>query len=327
MQGSLGQYAWRLQHSRKDLLRLKRVVLHILFIAVVFLMKQDTWHKATNHAAQHYRVNIYKQGFCREYMTKRGRKGQVTIFVIIAIIIVASLLLYFLFQRKPEVQRADFADPKKFIESCVQDSAQEAVNILLPQGGYISPEQVPKKYKLYEDNKVVYLCYTKSYYETCTTQEPLYIQHLEQEINDYIQPKIAECFFQLKQDLEKRNYEVVEKDLKTEVSLEPKRIRIDVQKPLTLRKNEETQEFSSFPAGVSSPLYDLAVVAQEIASQETRFCDFEYVGYMVLHKEFDIEKKAVGGGEDASKIYIIGDRATGKKLYTAIRSCAIPPGF
>ena len=48
---------------------------------------------------------------------------------------------------------------------------------------------------------------------------------------------------------------------------------------------------------------------------------------MLFYPNFDIDKKSVGQGETASKIYIIGDRRTGRKLYIAVRSCAIPPGF
>ncbi len=256
-------------------------------------------------------------------MKGKNKKGQITIFVIIALLLVAGIILYFLLQRGPTITKVAFTDPQKFIDSCMKDSAQEALNIIMPQGGYLSP----KNYKLYEDNKVAYLCYTSKYYEACTNQEPLYIKHLEEEIDSYVTPKVQECFFQLRQDLEKRNYAVDEKGLETSVALEPKKLKVVAKKYLKLSKGNEVQEFNEFSSTLSTPLYDLAIVAQEIASQEARFCDFEYLGYMILHKEFDIDKTAVGGAETASKIYIVGDRNSGKKLNIAIRSCAIPPGF
>lgn len=258
-------------------------------------------------------------------MIKRveSRKAQITIFIIIALLLIAGIVLYFLLLRKPEVNPVQYANPAAFMDSCIKDYTQEAVNIMLPQGGYTEP----KNYKLYEDNKVAYLCYTSKYYSACTNQEPLYIMHLEDEINSYIKPKIQECFSLLRQDLEKRGYSIEEKGLETTVSLEPKRVKVSMKKYIKLSKGNEVQEFDEFDSSLQSPLYDLGIIAQEIASQEARFCDFEYLGYMMLHKEYDIEKKAVGSGETASKIYIIGDRASGKKLYIAIRSCAIPPGF
>ena len=103
--------------------------------------------------------------------------------------------------------------------------------------------------------------------------------------------------------------------------------RINIKKPLTIEKNGEKRTFDSFTAALNSPLYNLAIVAHEIANQEARYCNFEYLGYMIFHKEFSIDKKSVGQGESAAKIYIIQDRYTGKKLNIAIRSCAVPAGF
>ena len=48
---------------------------------------------------------------------------------------------------------------------------------------------------------------------------------------------------------------------------------------------------------------------------------------MLFYPRFDIDKKAIGQGATASKIYIIGDRKTGEKLNMAVRSCEVPPGF
>ena len=76
-----------------------------------------------------------------------------------------------------------------------------------------------------------------------------------------------------------------------------------------------------------SPLFDLANIAREIVNQEAKYCNFEYLGFMLFYPRFNIDKKAVGSAETTSKIYIIEDRATNKRLFIAIRSCAIPPGF
>ncbi|HLC52957.1 MAG TPA: hypothetical protein VJK03_00280, partial [Candidatus Nanoarchaeia archaeon] len=64
-------------------------------------------------------------------------------------------------------------------------------------------------------------------------------------------------------------------------------------------------------------------VAIEISSQEAKYCYFEYVGYMILHPEFDIQKTALS---DSTKIYTIKDIRTEEVMRIATRSCAIPPG-
>ena len=42
----------------------------------------------------------------------------------------------------------------------------------------------------------------------CINQEPMYVEHLEQEIKEIIAGKLDYCFDSLKQSLEKRNYQV-----------------------------------------------------------------------------------------------------------------------
>jgi hypothetical protein len=114
-------------------------------------------------------------------------------------------------------------------------------------------------------------------------------------------------------------------NITTELATNIAKIKID--REFVMTKQGKTEKIDSFKSALNSPLYNLAVAAQEIASQEARFCYFEYVGFMVFYPQFKIEKKQVSQGLEASKIYIIEDRNTRKKLNIAIRSCAVPAGI
>lgn len=251
------------------------------------------------------------------------KKSQVTIFIIIALIIIVSIILLFLVFRKPTINIIDEYEPNAYIEKCMTDYSQEAIDIMLPQGGYLNPTN----YKLFENNKVAYLCYQKNFYLTCINQEPMYIEHLNDEIKTYIQLKVDACFNQLKTELEKRGYDIEMSNLQIDVQLKPKKVEVTSNRIFNLEKNGETRKFERFRASFSSPLYDLAILAQEIANQEAKYCNFEYLGFMLLYPSYSIDKKSVGGQLDASKIYKIEDRRTGKKLNIAIRSCAMPAGL
>ena len=254
----------------------------------------------------------------------RIKRGQVTIFIILAVLIVSAIFLFFLLRGK---QAIDFfsreENPQSFIEKCGKDSMEEAANIMLLQGGYITPES----YKLYKNNKVAYLCYTNKYYYSCINQEPLYIEFLEEEIKNYIEPKIKDCFYSLEQEYKDKGYKVNSGALDLSVELNPKQVRVEINKKLELSKNEETRKFENFNARLNTPLYDLAVIAVEIANQEAKFCNFEYVGFSLLYPEFIIEKKQVGSEETASDIYIIKEKISEKKMLIATRSCALPGGL
>ena len=256
-------------------------------------------------------------------MIKINKRSQITIFIIIAILLVAAILLFFFMLRQRNIEIQNQLNPVNYIDKCVKDNVEQAENIMLTQAGYINPE----KYILFNSNKVAYLCYNKNYYQACVNQEPVYIENLQQEIKNYIKPKIEECFYSLQQELQKRNYQIGQGALSLNVEAVPNLIKVKVEKKFETTLNEETRKYDEFNIRKSSSLFELANVAREIANQEAEYCNFEYVGYMLFYPRFNIDKKSVGQAETASKIYIIGDRATGKRLYIAIRSCAIPPGF
>jgi hypothetical protein len=261
-------------------------------------------------------------------MGKRGmnRKGQVTIFIIVAVVLVAAVLLYFVVKGKNPLDliTPTMPNPSDYIDQCIQGSVLDATNIMLPQGGLINPTN----YILYRSNKVEYLCYNQNFYSTCINQEPMYVEHLQQEIKTYIEPKIKDCFFSLEQEYKNKGYSVNSGEISNlKVSLMPKKIQVDFSKKLSITKSEETMNFEKFSERTSSSLYELAVVAQEITSQEARFCNFDYVGYSILYPAFSIQKDQIGSGVTASKIYIINDKASGKSLFIAVRSCAMPGGL
>lgn len=261
----------------------------------------------------------------KRWFGRFGRKGQITIFIIVAVIIIAAIALFFLLRGESviEIFKPSMPSPQEDIEKCVKDNVKNAIDIMLGQGGYITP----KNFKLYQDKKVQYLCYTNKYYYPCVNQEPLYIERLESEIKSYIQDKVDDCFYSLKQDYESKNYIVSLGASNLQVNLIPKQVEIIIDKKVEVSKNEQIEKFDKFKAKFNNPLYDLAIVAIEAVNQEARFCYFEYIGYMMLYPNVEIEKKAVGEAETSSKIYTIMDRISGKKLYIAIRSCAFPPGL
>ena len=246
-----------------------------------------------------------------------GKRGQVTIFIILGLLFIVILAILFLLFRgvEPTINTADEENPQQYIDSCVGDAVEEAVEILMRQGGYLEPTN----FKLYGNEKLPYLCYTRNYYEKCINQEPMLIEHLEKEITFYIKPKIEGCFVGLKTGLEKKSYEVTMGDLELDTDMTTGRIFVDVNNSFKMVKGGRIDEFEKFEVEVSHPLYDLAIVALEVVNQEAQFCNFEYLGYMIFYPDYDIRKFTTG---DDVKIYTLRDLQSGKEFKFAIRSCA-----
>ncbi len=242
------------------------------------------------------------------------------LWVIIAVVLVAAIILFFLVDLDPTIVRGADVNPSGFVEKCARESTLEGVDILLPRGGFIS-EQFGK---MHNNVNVSYLCYNRGNYEPCISQHPAYLSEIEEEIEEYVFPRVELCFNDLRAEIERQRGDVQMGPLSLNVDLGPDRIYLEVNRDLRIEKNGAVQSFDGFDFEVISPLYNLANVAMEIASNEAKYCYFEYVGYMVLYPRFGIERFVA---DDSSEIYSIEDKKTGKVLDVAIRGCAIPAGI
>jgi hypothetical protein len=248
------------------------------------------------------------------------KRGQVTIFIILALIIVVSIILLFLLIRKPQLQIEDIENPQVYIDSCVSEFTEEAINVLSEQGGDIAPEGST----MFRGKNITYLCYNANFYEPCIMQRPDLITHIEDEITYDIEPKIDNCFNALKEKLESKNYNIEMGNMQLQTELQSGKVVINIDRDFKMTKREETRSFDNFKSIIANPIKDLAEVAMEIANQEAKYCNFDILGYMIFYPEYNLDKFRPGDGD---VIYYLRHIQTNKRFVLAIRSCALPPGF
>ncbi len=253
---------------------------------------------------------------------KINKRGQMAIWVIVAMAIVISIVLFFFLRGdiKPETSERVEENPSGFISNCVKENANNAADIILPQGGFANP----KHSKHYNGINISYLCYNAGNYNPCINEHPILINEIKDEIKNYIAPRIEQCFEIYKFEMEKRNAIVELGVMNLELKLAPDRIFVDIEREVDIKSKEESFSYDKFDIEIISPLYDLARVAMEIASQEAEYCYFEYVGYMILYPKYRIQRDILS---DSTEIYTIIDKNSAKEMNIAIRSCVIPPGL
>lgn len=259
------------------------------------------------------------------------KRGQVTIFIIVAIVIISIVALFFIFRggvKIPGIGIGKEISPSSFLESCMEDKIREGIEIISLQGGYINnPLHISY---LFEDKdspaNISYLCYTQKDPLPCVNQEPMLIQHLKNEIYDYVKKDVNKCFTELGESLEKQGYDVdpTYRDFEVDLIEGKVIINIDTEITLTLTKTGETSKQEDFKIITPSRFYDLAIVVQEIISKEVMSCDFESVGYMLLYPQWDIDKTKLS---DSTIIYIVEHKESKEKFQFAIRGCASSPGY
>lgn len=247
------------------------------------------------------------------------RKGQVTIFIIIALIVVGIVLVLLLW---PSIKTVFVKEipPDEFVKSCMQKNVEEAVDLAGKRGGSIKPEFGVS----YDGESVEYLCYTNQFYQTCVMQQPMLKQHIEYEIANYAKPRIEECVASLKGEMEKRGYTFSNKRPDLTLSINPKGIRASVEGKITVTKNEETKEYDNFNVNVNSGIYDLIMIAGSVLNYEARIGDADPLVYMFYYPNLRAQKVRQ---DDGTKIYLLQDRDTGEELRFASRSLSWPAGY
>ena len=268
---------------------------------------------------------FYKSKMSKENMKKRGiflphKRSQMTIFVIVAImIIVVAVLIYFLYPIIKTNIGIGSKNPSIFLQNCLEDKINEGIELLSKQGGSIEPEF----YFLYNNEKVEYLCYAESFYQTCVMQQPMLKRHIEGEIKNYIDTDAKNCLESLRVNYQNRGYNVQMKSGDIDVEILPNIVSVNFNESIVLTK-DETERYNSIRVSVKNNIYELVSIANSILNWEAKYGDAETTTYMNYYHDLKVEKKKQ---LDGTTIYILTDRNSDDKFQFASRSVAWPPGY
>lgn len=259
-------------------------------------------------------------------MQKRGelienKSGQVTIFVIIAVVIVGAVLLYFFVLPGSGVGVSSFSaeNPQGFIQNCLSDDVGDVVETVSLQGGSLDPEH----YFTYNEIPIEYLCYTNEDLKPCVVQQPLLKQHIESEIEGAITDDVQGCFDSLKSSYEGEGYSVTVNTGLTQVELLPNRVEVSMNYILTASKSE-TMTFDQFVFNLDNNLYELVSIANSIIEFETTLGDADPRVYGRIDPNIIVDKNL---RDDGTKIYRIEEVSSGDVFQLASRSLAFPIGY
>lgn len=256
--------------------------------------------------------------FDKNFLIK-SKKGQVTIFIIIGLmIVVAAFLIYLFLPKIKTIIGGEKLTPQSYIQSCLDSDFKDIVKKISLQGGMMNPTF----FTLYDEEKIRNLCYTAEYGVLCTIQEPQLKSTIELEITNAIKEKVDFCFNSLKESYQKKGYvfELEKGEEKTELLL--KKIILKLDYSLTLTKGE-SEKYDSFSIILNNNLYELQTLANNIIQFESNYGDSDVTMYMDYYPEFKIQKYLLG---DGTKIYTVMDRKTENKFQFASRSLVYGPG-
>jgi hypothetical protein len=250
----------------------------------------------------------------------RGKHSQVTIFVIIALIIVVIIALAFLLIRGRGAIISPVADPQAYMANCVKDSLTKSETVILNGNFY---PNITDNFILYYGKKVPYLCITSQFYLPCVNQEPMLIKSAEDNILAQAKIDANKCFADMIASFKQNGYEVKEENMNMSIRLDSNSITSDITKKITVTKDDETRNFEKFSASIISPIYRLAETTRNIVNYESALCEFNEMKWMMNYPDILIRRFSTS---DQTKVYTLTDKSSGKSVNFAVKTCALPAG-
>jgi hypothetical protein len=256
------------------------------------------------------------EDFCKTNLLNQNKKGQVTVFIIIGILIVGVILLYY-FYLGPNWESLTTRKPA--LEKCIENEMMPIIEELSLGAGIVNSEFN----SMYLDENYTFICYTNEYYQPCVVQYPFLKDNFESALSRYMKPIIQECYNDAIDDLRAEGNDVVTGAITSIVNITPDGVKIEIDAPTAISSGGASASFRKFEVNIYSKIYTLIMIANTILQYETSYGDSEVSSFMFYYPDIGVQKIR---RDDGVKLYIITDKKDIKYRF-ATRSYAWPPGY
>ena len=185
-----------------------------------------------------------------------SKRSQITVFVIIAIIIVISLMIYFSVKSgvfKTTVN-LEIRPVYSFVDNCLSKTSEDAIYHIGQYGGYFIPPNESTESKIpYYFDKGKNLLLSKA--------------QIEKELSKYVDSMM---FFCVKNFADFPDFNVKQGEIKTETKILPEKVVFNLYFPLTISKGESSFSVKDFNTEVNSRLDSIYEVASGIIEEQMK---------------------------------------------------------
>jgi len=212
------------------------------------------------------------------------KRGQVTIFIIVAIILVSIGILFFVFKDNLNVgeNSLEIEPIQNQVQYCLDRTSEEGINYVALHGGYYN---IPKEIKM------SYITYEAPYYYINSVVNIPSIVRIENEIENYIIDNLKYCInYSL---FEEQGFVINEGNLSASVYIREDKINVKITYPLSIKKGEATSRLSDFKVEIVSNINKLHIASGEIVNSYK-----ENPGFVCLNcleevsNKYNVEAKA-----------------------------------
>lgn len=209
------------------------------------------------------------------------KRGQVTIFIVLGIVILAIIILFLFIRARvyfgpatTERLQEEFPMIREHVEDCLKQTTGEFVLLIAKQGGYLNPSE--NTFRYYNGDKISYLCYNIPKKQVCSNRI-LMLVDMEKDLSKAVKQELGNCLNL--ESFKKSGYDLTYGESDLIVKIGTDRITSYLTLPITITKGSASAKESEFKASVDYPLGKLYNIAQDILDLETTVGDFETSTY------------------------------------------------
>lgn len=261
----------------------------------------------------------------------RNKRGQLTVFIILAVLVVAGVVLAIVLMSDSDDSQAasgdqDIQSPSAFLEGCMEDDVRESMQRLRLMGGFLDASPSINFRFVNDTNPVArdiaYLCYASSSGNACVTQNAALVGGMEDGLESELADTSESCFSNLKDAYRENGYSIsggiydAENDLVFDLVQDSVEVNVNASE-MVLESANETRNINDFKYEISSVTYNLARVANEVVEQERQAGTVDLGQFVIDYPEYRLNYEAT---PDQSRIYTLTHIDTRTKFRFAVRS-------
>jgi len=219
----------------------------------------------------------------------RNRKAQISAFVIIAIVIIAGIVLFFVFRdadNRFSGVSAELAPVYGYFLGCVELETKLAIQLAGTQGGRIDPgDYVPGSEYAPFSSHLNFLGFPVKYWYyvsangVITEQVPAK-NEMEDELGKFIEEGLSNCNFE---EFYRRGFDVELGEPSVRVDVLDSKVDVEVDVEMTVSKEEDSARKTSHVTSVDSKLGKFYSLAREIYNKQVEEAFLEEYGVDVLN--------------------------------------------
>jgi len=224
-----------------------------------------------------------------------GKRGQITVFIIIALVLLGSVVLYFYLKEHLAFFRPEVIVPTEllpldmYIKDCVYSSAKDAVIRIGNQGGFV---EVPEEIKA---QRAAYIAldpwgeFVLPFWSYRGNVRYPTLKYLEFQISEYVENNIDSCFRNFIDFRNDYDIKTFDKYRMVTTQLLDDYVRVELKYPMTVSDKATTKksDLEMFAANLNVKLKEAHQVAEKIILKEIEDLYFENltINLMALHPD------------------------------------------